>query len=126
MEDVEFLADVYVSENIKYNVDVFNESILDKVVMEVDTAILKIILTSLIPSITLMTKTGPNYQMKLDLVSWKTPFKPIFLPIRSDVSPVISITEMTTITDWFTKLSLGFRIKPNKKLYWQKKYQVPY
>ena len=126
MEDVEFLAYVYVSENIKYNVDVVNESILDKVVMEVDRAILKIILTSLIPPFTLMTKIGPNYQMKLDLVSWKTPFKPIFLPIRSDVSPVMSITEIITITDWFTKLSLGFRIKPNKKLYWQKKYQVPY
>ena len=58
MEDVEFLAYVYVSENIKYNVDVVNESILDKVVMEVDTAILKIILTSLIPPFTLMTKIG--------------------------------------------------------------------
>ena len=106
--------------------DVVNESILNKFVMEVDTAILKIILTSLIPPVTLMTKIGPNYQMKLDLVSWKTPFKPIFLPIRSYVSPVMSITETITRTDWFPKLSLGFRIKPNKKLYWQKKYQVPY
>ena len=58
-----------------------------------------------------MAKGGMHYQIEQGKAYWKTLYIQNFLPIRSVIQIFQFIPEITMRTDWFPKLSLGYRMQ---------------